>query len=147
MRVVVLALFLAAVVLMAGYVAEKNRRVKKKRAGQHMAYEAPGKTAAACRGLLLGMTEADLFGYEIEQTQVGWYLTLRSHRPTGQVLATVFQLVFTGEDPARFTLDFISEAFGSREPVMPESMLDEFFAQKLGAVRCDTGPEGGEAAS
>lgn len=130
--VVVLVLMAVAI----GALYEKNKRKRKEKPDLHAEYTVQDKTAAACRGLLGAEAEDDLFAYELERTaQGGWYITLREHRPTQQVLSTVFLLCFTGDDPAGFTVDFVSEAFGAREPVVPAELLDSFFAAKLGAVR------------
>ena len=59
-------------------------------------------------------------------------LHLTLHQPTQQPLDTLYTLRL---DPGRqtvVTLIFIREAFGYKEPLFPQEMLDEFMAQKLG---------------
>ena len=61
------------------------------------------------------------------------YLTL--HQPTQQPLDTLYTLRL---DPGRqtvVTLIFIREAFGYKEPLFPQEMLDRFLMQKLDAHR------------
>ena len=83
--------------------------------------------------------EADLFAYTCERQPDGAFvLHFTLHRPTNQPLDTVFLLRL---DPGRktvVTLSFVREAFGYREPVFPQEMLDEFLAAKLDAA--PTGP-------
>ena len=62
-------------------------------------------------------------------------LHLTLHQPTQQPLDTLYTLRL---DPGRqtvVTLIFIREAFGYKEPLFPQEMLDEFMAQKLDAHR------------
>ncbi len=136
LRMLLFVLVLVGLVLLVGYVTAKNKRAQQKKPGQYMRYEAVGRTAAQCMDLLEHKNIHDIFAYKLEQARGGgWYITLKLHIPTEQMLDTVFLLQFETETPARFSLRFVREAFGMREPVEPESMLDEFFAQKLDAVR------------
>ncbi|MDL2254609.1 hypothetical protein LJC49_11215, partial [Ruminococcaceae bacterium OttesenSCG-928-I18] len=135
-RLLGVVLFLVAMVLLLGYLNEKNRREKKKRPGQLLQYTVPGQTAASVRGILGSPSPADDFSYVLEPAKNGGeYLHLTGHKPTGQVLDTLFLLRFEGDTPAQFSLRFVREAFGQREPIVPEALLDEFFKKKLSAHR------------
>ena len=60
---------------------------------------------------------------------------LALHQPTQQPLDTLYTLRL---DPGRqtiATLIFIREAFGYKEPLFPQEMLDKFMQQKLEAHR------------
>ena len=62
-------------------------------------------------------------------------LHLTLHQPTQQPLDTLYTLRL---DPGRqtiATLIFIREAFGYKEPLFPQEMLDKFMQQKLEAHR------------
>ena len=62
-------------------------------------------------------------------------LHLTLHQPTQQPLDTLYTLRL---DPGRqtvVTLIFIREAFGYKEPLFPQEMLDRFMQQKLDAHR------------
>ena len=87
-----------------------------------------------CFDRLRAQTEADLFAYTCERQPDGAFLLhFTLHRPTSQPLDTVFLLRL---DPGRktvVTLSFVREAFGYREPVFPQEMLDAFLAAKLDA--------------
>ena len=65
----------------------------------------------------------------------GFLLHLTLHQPTQQPLDTLYTLRL---DPGRqtiATLIFIREAFGYKEPLFPQEMLDKFMQQKLEAHR------------
>ena len=65
----------------------------------------------------------------------GFLLHLTLHQPTQQPLDTLYTLRL---DPGRqtvVTLIFIREAFGYKEPLFPQEMLDKFMQQKLDAHR------------
>lgn len=129
-------LLLVGLVIIAAFVMAKNRRAASRKPGMHLLYQVPGSTAAACRALLASPLEKDLFAYRLEAAPAGgWYMNFKLYRPTEQILDTLFLLQFEAEEPARFSLRFVREAFGVREPIIPEAMLDEFFLAKLGAVR------------
>ena len=72
--------------------------------------------------------DSDVFVYDCRRERDGGFLLhLTLHQPTQQPL-----------DPGRqtvVTLIFIREAFGYKEPLFPQEMLDEFMAQKLDAHR------------
>ena len=78
----------------------------------------------------------DEFAYECRRENDGGFLLhLTLHQPTQQPLDTLYTLRL---DPGRqtiATLIFIREAFGYKEPLFPQEMLDEFMAQKLDAHR------------
>ena len=77
-----------------------------------------------------------MFAYECRrETDGGFLLHLTLHQPTQQPLDTLYTLRL---DPGRqtvVTLIFIREAFGYKEPLFPQEMLDEFLLQKLDAHR------------
>ena len=78
----------------------------------------------------------DVFAYECRREKDGGFLLhLILHQPTQQPLDTLYTLRL---DPGRqtvATLIFIREAFGYKEPLFPQEMLDTFMAQKLDARR------------
>ena len=78
----------------------------------------------------------DVFAYECRREKDGGFLLhLTLHQPTQQPLDTLYTLRL---DPGRqtvATLIFIREAFGYKEPLFPQEMLDAFMAQKLDARR------------
>ena len=78
----------------------------------------------------------DEFAYECRRENDGGFLLhLTLHQPTQQPLDTLYTLRL---DPGRqtiVTLIFIREAFGYKEPLFPQEMLDEFLMQKLDAHR------------
>ncbi len=79
---------------------------------------------------------ADEFVYECRRERDGGFLLhLTLHQPTQQPLDTLYTLRL---DPGRqtvVTLIFIREAFGYKEPLFPQEMLDRFMQQKLDAHR------------
>ena len=136
LRNLFLALALVGMVWFIAYSRAKNKVAKKSKPGQYMEYTAPHKTATQCRALLDIHSPDEIFDYTIESApQGGWFIHFTTHRPTGQIMDTLYLIQFTSEQPARFFLSFIREAFGSKEPVFPESMLDEFIQNKLEAVK------------
>ena len=78
----------------------------------------------------------DVFAYECRREKDGGFLLhLTLHQPTQQPLDPLYTLRL---DPGRqtvATLIFIREAFGYKEPLFPQEMLDTFMAQKLDARR------------
>ena len=78
----------------------------------------------------------DVFAYECRRENDGGFtLHLTLHQPTQQPLDTLYTLRL---DPGRqtvVTLIFIREAFGYKEPLFPQEMLDRFMQQKLDAHR------------
>ena len=81
-------------------------------------------------------SDTDLFAYECRRENDGGFaLHLTLHQPTQQPLDTLYTLRL---DPGRqtiATLIFIREAFGYKEPLFPQEMLDKFMQQKLEAHR------------
>ena len=80
--------------------------------------------------------DTDEFVYECRREKDGGFLLhLTLHQPTQQPLDTLYTLRL---DPGRqtvVTLIFIREAFGYKEPLFPQEMLDRFMQQKLDAHR------------
>ena len=78
----------------------------------------------------------DVFAYECRrENDGGFMLHFTLHQPTRQPLDTLYTLRL---DPGRetvATLFFIREAFGYKEPLFPQEMLNEFMQQKLEARR------------
>ena len=78
----------------------------------------------------------DEFAYECRRENDGGFLLhLTLHQPTQQPLDTLYTLRL---DPGRqtiATLIFIREAFGYKEPLFPQEMLEKFMQQKLEAHR------------
>ena len=81
-------------------------------------------------------SDADEFVYECRRENDGGFLLhLTLHQPTQQPLDTLYTLRL---DPGRqtvVTLIFVREAFGYKEPLFPQEMLDKFMEQKLNAHR------------
>lgn len=131
-----IAVPLVILVLLFVRLYTKKKRSVRQKPGQYLEYTVPGRTAAECRGLLGQPQPSDLFSYSLQSAPGGgWYLHFTLHNPTAQPLDTLFLLQFTAEEPAGFCLQFVREAFGMREPVIGEGLLDDFFSQKLGALR------------
>jgi len=75
--------------------------------------------------------DTDVFAYDCRREKDGGFLLhLTLHQPTQQPLDTLYTLRL---DPGR--LIFIREAFGYKEPLFPQEMLDTFLQQKLDAHR------------
>ncbi len=132
-RLLLAVLLLVGLVFATGWLMEKNKKARRQKPGMQMDYTAPGRTATDCRGLLLTPAQEDVFRYSFTQHGDGWLFHLQEHRPSQQVLDTLYQLVFYAEQPAAFSVQFVREAFGQREPIVPKELLDQFFEQKLGA--------------
>ncbi len=122
-------------VLMVKFLKKLKIKTRKK-PGQFMRYEVKDATATECRGKLGKPQTEDIFHYKLEDAMSGgWYIHFLKHNATQQQLDTVFLIQFEEETPAVFSLRFIREAFGMKEPVIGESLLDDFFAKKLDATR------------
>ncbi len=133
-RALGLVVVLVAAVLLAAWLLQKKGGFARKKADKTLRYRASVLNAASCRGLLGKPTQADALAYTLESAPAGgWYLHFTGHPATGQTLDTLFLLQFEDDAPAVFSLSFVREAFGMREPVIPKALLDEFFKQKLGA--------------
>ena len=80
--------------------------------------------------------DTDVFAYDCRREKDGGFLLhLTLHQPSQQPLDTLYTLRL---DPGRqtvVTLIFIREAFGYKEPLFPQEMLDTFLQQKLDAHR------------
>ena len=89
-----------------------------------------------CFDRLDSRSDTDLFAYECRRENDGSFLLhLTLHQPSQQPLDTLYTLRL---DPGRqtvVTLIFIREAFGYKEPLFPQEMLDTFLQQKLDAHR------------
>lgn len=131
-----IAIPLVAIVLLVARVYTKNAKKRRQKPGMHLLYTVPGHTAAQCRALLGTPAPDDIFTYKLESAASGgWYIHFTLHNPTGQTLDTLYLLQFEGDDPAVLSAHFVREAFGMKEPVIGEELLNAFFAQKLGALR------------
>lgn len=127
---------LVAVVIVNAFIYNRVKHKERQKPGMRLAYDLPGQTEAGCRAKLEERNTSDLLTCALEaDRRGGWMLHFLRHNATDQPLDTVYSAHFEQGDPARLTLDFESEAFGMREPVLPEDLLDEYFAAKLGAVR------------
>ncbi len=132
-------LLLVFLVLLFAYVSEKNKKDRKTKPGWQLEYTVPGKNATACRELLQKNDDQDIFVYNLEPTpQGGWFFNLKEHRPSGQVLDTLYLLTFDANEPAGLSLRFVREAFAQRDPIVSRDLLDAFFLQKLGAIPQNT---------
>ncbi len=130
------AIPLIILAVLMGKFFKKLKIKKRKKPGQFMRYEVKDSTATACRGKLGVPQTEDIFHYKLEDAMSGgWYIHFLKHNATQQQLDTVFLIQFEEENPAVFSLRFVREAFGMKEPVIGESLLDDFFAKKLGASR------------
>lgn len=136
LRGLMIALPLVVFVLVIGWWYATHQKKRRQKPGQYLRYHVPTLTAASCRGLLGQPQSSDLFAYTLQSAAGGgWYITFTQHTATQQPLDTVFLLQFENEAPAEFSLTFTREAFGMREPVISEDLLDSFFSSKLGAQR------------
>lgn len=80
--------------------------------------------------------DGDVFAYECRrQTDGGFLLRFTLHQPTQQPLDTLYSLRFDAGRQTIITLIFLREAFGYKEPLFPQEMLDEFLLQKFDAKR------------
>jgi len=78
----------------------------------------------------------DEFVYECRRENDGGFLLhLTLHQPTQQPLDTLYTLRLDSGRQTVVTLIFIREAFGYKEPLFPQEMLDRFLMQKLDAHR------------
>lgn len=138
-------LVLIGLVLIFVFLYTQNRKGRKAKPGLYLEYEVPGKTTSECRALLRQNPAEDVFSYQLEEGRPGeLFIHFTLHNATEQPLDTMFRIYY-GEEPgplAEFSLSFAREAFGMKEPVLTESLLDEFFSQKLGAVRKLPGSDG-----
>lgn len=90
----------------------------------------------ACLDALAESRPEDVFTYACPRQPDGTFLLhLTLHNPTNQPVDTVFTLRMDAGRQTVLALHFVREAFGYREPVFPQQLLDDFLAQKLQARR------------
>ena len=131
--IILLAVALGAIVLLL------TRRENTRRSQYGPAGLSEFRTSLAldeCFDRLDTHSDTDLFTYECRRENDGSFLLhLTLHQPSQQPLDTLYTLRL---DPGRqtvVTLIFIREAFGYKEPLFPQEMLDTFLQQKLDAHR------------
>lgn len=89
-----------------------------------------------CFDRLDAHSDTDVFAYDCRREKDGGFLLhLTLHQPTQQPLDTLYTLRLDPGKQTVVTLIFIREAFGYKEPLFPQEMLDEFMRQKLDAKR------------
>lgn len=89
-----------------------------------------------CIDRLRARTEEDVFLYTCEREPDGSYLLhFTLHRPTQQPVDTLYALRMEQGRRTVLTLMFLKEAFGYKEPVFQEEVLNEFMQKKLDAQR------------
>ncbi len=120
------------ILLFGKYFASRTKKRPQKQ-GTLLTYEVQGRTATECRGILSAPDDADIFAYTLQTSEQASYLHITQHRPTSQPLDSLYTLSFEQERPAVFSLKFVREAFGMREPIINSALMDDFFAQKLNA--------------
>lgn len=97
-----------------------------------------------CLDRLRQKSADDLFAYTCQREPDGSFLLhFTLHRPTNQPLDTLYRLRLEAGRRTVVTLSFVREAFGYREPVFPQGMLDEFLAAKLNAAQSPPPPPEG----
>ena len=134
-----LAIGACGLVVLFAYVMQKNKKATAQNPKYFALYHSTKYTAGQCRDIMKNKNIHDTFAYTLSYTPKGTEIIFTNYYPTQQIMETVFLLAFTQEEPAEFSLTFVREAFGSKEPVIPPVLLDEFFAQKLDATRIETG--------
>ena len=89
-----------------------------------------------CIDFLAHKNVNDLFDYTCQRQPNGVFLLhLTLHRPTRQPVDTLFYLRLDPGSQTVVTLSFVREAFGEKQPVFPQEVLDAFMQQKLDAHR------------
>lgn len=132
-----------SVILLAGIVGLLIFLLSRREAGRRSQYGPAAlnefRTALPldeCFDRLEQHSPQDVFAYECRrENDGGFMLHFTLHQPTRQPLDTLYTLRL---DPGRetvATLFFIREAFGYKEPLFPQEMLDAFMMQKLEARR------------
>lgn len=87
-----------------------------------------------CLDALASRQEQDEFDYTCARQPDGSFLLhFTLHRPTGQPVDTLYALRLDAGKQTVVTVHFLREAFGYRQPVFPQELLDAFLAQKLNA--------------
>lgn len=88
-----------------------------------------------CLDALAAPGDGDEFEYTCPRQPDGSFLLhFTLHRPSGQPVDTLYSLRLDSGRQTVVTLHFLREAFGYKEPVFPQALLDAFLAQKLRAV-------------
>lgn len=88
-----------------------------------------------CLDALAAPAAQDEFEYTCARQPDGSFLLhFTLHKPTGQPVDTLFALRLDAGRQTVVTLHFLREAFGYRQPVFPQELLDAFLAQKLHAA-------------
>lgn len=132
----IFSVFLAVLLLAAIFWALRKRE-RQKSAAPGPAGTLEYRTCLAlddCLDRLRQKSESDLFAYTCEREPDGsFFLHFTLHRPTNQPLDTLYRLRLEAGRRTVVTISFVREAFGYREPVFPQEMLDEFLLAKLEA--------------
>lgn len=140
----ILSVFSTALLLAAIFLALRKKE-RQKSAAPGPAGTLEYRTSLAlddCLDRLRQKSEGDLFAYTCEREPDGSFLLhFTLHRPTSQPLDTLYRLRLEAGRRTVVTVSFVREAFGYREPVFPQKMLDEFLLAKLEA-RPAPPPEG-----
>lgn len=135
-RMLLLALVLIALVYVMAAVIRRKQKNARKKPWQYSVYKTYQYSQAQCVRLLRENAQKDIFTYTLETaSRGGWYINFKEYRATRQMMDTVYLLQMEEDAPATFTISFVREAFGMREPLPPLEMVDLFFYRKLGAVR------------
>ena len=89
-----------------------------------------------CLDALAQASPQDVFAYTCPRQADGTFLLHQTlHNPSNQSIDSVFTLRMDSGRQTVITLHFLREAFGYREPVFPQELMDEFMAKQLGARR------------
>ena len=130
-------LILALVLWSIFYLAGRTQRRRRGRSGPGGVCEyRTSRPLDHCIDYLNHENVNDLFAYTCQRQADGSFLMhLTLHRPTRQPLDTLFSLRLEQGSQTVVTLCFLREAFGEKQPVFPQEMLDAFLLQKLDAHR------------
>ncbi len=123
--------------VLLAYALQKNKKVQLKNPKYFTQYRTTKYTAGQCRDILQNKNIHDTFAYTIAEGSKGTEITFTNYYPTNQIMETVFLLEVKNQQPAEISLTFLREAFGSRKPVIPQELLDDFFAAKLDCIRVE----------
>ncbi len=89
-----------------------------------------------CLDALSTPADNDIFAYEIEREASGNFaLHFSLHKKTMQPIDTLYSMRIDSGKQTVITLVFLREAFGYKEPVFPAELLENFFKEKLSAIR------------
>lgn len=131
-----LALILAAAALIWQIARRQQRRRQAGPGGAGYLEYRTDLPFDACLDALAENRPEDVFAYTCPRQPDGTFLLhLTLHNPTNQPIDTVFTLRMDAGRQTVVTLHFLREAFGYREPVFPQQLMDEFMAAKLAAHR------------